>query len=65
MTAFTIGTMINNKVVLVISSKFDHSELIGKHYFGIHGKTKKVFFRNGPPPLKLNTVKPAYKLRLL
>ena len=43
-------TMIN-EVLLVISNEFDH-ELIGNHYFGICGKTKKegLKIRLHPPP---------------
>ena len=41
MVAITMANMINNKVLMLISSKFDHSELIGNHYFGIYGKKKE------------------------
>ena len=40
--AVTMATMINNKVVLIPSSKFDHAELIGKHYFGIYGEGVEI-----------------------
>ena len=48
MAAVTMATMINNKVLLIISSKIDHAELIGDHYFGIYGKQRKSVL--GPPP---------------
>ena len=28
-----MSTMLNNKVLMIISSKFEHAELIGNHYF--------------------------------
>ena len=40
MAAVIISTMINNKVLLLISFKFNHAELIGNHYFGIYGITE-------------------------
>ena len=39
-----MATMIN-KVLMIISSKSDHAELIGNHYFRIGGKIKKKGFR--------------------
>ena len=44
MAAVTMATMIN-KVLMIISSKSDHAELIGNHYFRIGGKIKKKGFR--------------------
>ena len=41
MAAATKATMIKNKIFLIISSKFDHVELIGD-CFGIHGKRKTI-----------------------
>ena len=53
MAAFTIATMINNKVLMIISSKFHHAELIDNHYFGICGKIKKTCLRTRPLSLNI------------
>ena len=53
--------MINNSVLMIISSKFDHAELIGNYYSGIYAKIKKKCLRISPPPLFL---KIAYKIHL-
>ena len=50
MVAVTITTMIINKILMTNSSKFDHAELIGNHYFGIDREIKKVFQDLPPPP---------------
>ena len=41
MAAVTMVTKTNNKVLMIISSKFDLAELIGNHYLGIGGKIKQ------------------------
>ena len=55
MVAVTITTMIINKILMTNSSKFDHAELIGNHYFGIDREIKKVFQDLPPPPQMENT----------
>ena len=46
-----MACMINNKVLMIISSKFHRAELIGNNHFVIYGKIKKKYLRT-PPPLK-------------
>ena len=50
-----MATMINNIVLMIISSKFDLAEMIGNHYFHI-GWKKKVKSVSGSvllsPPFK-------------
>ena len=45
-----MATVINNKALMTVSSKFDHAELIGSHYFGIDAKVKKKRLKTRPPP---------------
>ena len=44
-----MATVINNKALMTVSSKFDHAELIGSHYFGIDAKVKKKRLKTRPP----------------
>ena len=48
MEALTKATMINNKILFIISSKFYHAELIGNHHFSIYGKIKRKYLRKPP-----------------
>ena len=41
MAAVTVSATIDNKVLMIISSKFDHADLIGNHYSRSGGKIKK------------------------
>ena len=52
MAAVTVATMINNTVLIIISSKFEHTELLGNHYFGMYvkKKSKSVSGSCNPPP---------------
>ena len=47
MVTISKTTIINNKVLFIISYKFDYAELIGNHYFGIIKKTMKKCHRTG------------------
>ena len=38
-----MATMIKNKVLIIISSKSNHVELIGNHYFGIYENSKRKY----------------------
>ena len=47
--------LMNNKVLMIISSKFHHVELIGNNHFVIYGKIKKKYLRTSPPPFLKHT----------
>ena len=38
-----MAIMIKNKVLIIISSKSNHVELIGNHYFGIYENSKRKY----------------------
>ena len=51
MAAVTMANMISNKDLIIITSKFDHADFIGNHYFWIGRKIKKKVSQEHPPPL--------------
>ena len=59
--AVAVETMIKNKALLVISSKFDHAKFIGHHYFFMEKQRKSVL---GSVCLHLGVVMCVYLLSL-
>ena len=45
-----MANISSNKDLIIITSKFDHAEFIGNHYFWIGRKIKKNCPRNTLPP---------------